>query len=229
MTSAAHPILTSSDEPNWRTPAWLREALDREFGIWLDAAADSGESSVQPNGLYLGPGSPSGCVDGLDNSLTWADWARAMGPAYWGEHLPGPAPVLFCNPPYSRKLKMPIEPWIKRMAIEGRSSTVIGVLPFAPQTQHWRRYVVGHEFRATEIRLFPFRVKFDPPPGYATKAQDGKTHGANVNTAIVIWKPTDEYPRALPWAPLQRYWVPRELPRAEWYHDAVDDVEEAVL
>lgn len=205
MTSAAHDIITLSDEPNWRTPDWLQRALRREFDIGLDAAADA-TAPVAP--LWLGPDSPFG----IENALDMPSW----------ESLITPQQAVFCNPPYSRKLNMPIEPWVERLAQTGRAVTAIGILPYAPQTKHWRQFVVGFEHRATEIRLFPFRVKFDAPPGYVNKAKDGKTHGANVNTAVVIWRPSGEYPLALPWAPLQRYWVPAEHPIGKRYHTATE-------
>lgn len=208
MTSAAHPVLTSSDEPNWRTPSFLRAAICREFRVELDAAADL-QSTLAA--FWLGPESPYG----IENGLLLDDWGCLVHEGC----------AVFCNPPYSRKLGLAIEPWVERLAITGRTRTAIGVLPFAPQTRHWRRYVTGHEFRATEVRLFPFRLKFEPPPWYENKAKDGKAHGANVNTAVVIWSPSEEYPRALPWAPLQRYWVPKEHPRARLYHSvaAIED------
>lgn len=202
MSTRTHAVLTSSAEPNWRTPEWLRAALRREFDIALDAAADMG-SSVAP--LWLGPGSPYGIEDALA--------PLGMG---WGA-LVLPVQAVFCNPPYSRVAKQPITPWVAALAKTGADAIAIGVLPYASQTQHWRRYVVGGEYRATEIRLFPFRVAFDPPPGYSAAAKNGKTHGANVNTAVVIWRPTADYPRTQPWAPLQRYWVPAEYPDAEKY------------
>lgn len=53
--------------------------------------------------------------------------------------------------------------------------------------------------RATEVRLFPYRLKFEAPEGH-----EGSTSGANVNTAIVIWKPTKGFVE--PWSPAFRYW-----------------------
>lgn len=209
MTSRAHAVLTSSDEPNWRTPGWLRAALCREFDLQLDVAADP-ESALVP--LFLGLGSPYG----IEDALTLDDWSDVLTDRQ----------AAFCNPPYSRRESMPIEPWIQRMAATGRTRTMIGVIPHSPQTGWWRRYLVGFEDRATEIRRFPFRVKFDPPSGYVVKAKDGKIHGANVNTVIAIWRPTHEYPRALPWAPFERYWVPAEFAAHGKYHDVELPLEE---
>lgn len=207
MSEQTHKILTTSEEPNWRTPSWLQEALKREFDIRLDAAATASDTIA---GDWFGPGS------GMDDALAIEAWGAFVAPRE----------AIFCNPPYSRKLKMPITPWIARMAEEGQHRTVIGLIPYAPQTRAWRRYVVGFEHRATEIRKFPFRLKFEPPEGYVSKAKDGKTHGANVNTAVVIWKPTGEYPKALPWGPFERYWVPAEVPKGQKYHEAAETDDE---
>lgn len=225
MTSAAHAVLTSSAEPNWRTPGWLRAALVREFDFCLDAAADSATVSLAPH--WLGPHSPLGLDDGL--SVAWADVAPLL------QGVGGRSGAVFCNPPYSRKLHrqgvpgMTIPPWVKAMAEAGQRTTVVGVIPYSPQTRHWLRYVMGYDYRATEIRLFPFRVKFDPPEGYVSGSQDGKISGANVNTAVVIWKPAHEFPRQLPWAPLVRYWVPQELQSGARYHTVVERAEDESL
>ena len=57
------------------------------------------------------------------------------------------------------------------------------LFPFSPQTRWWRKYVVGDMYRATEIRRFPFRLKFEPPPDY-----EGDAPGANINTVVAIYK-----------------------------------------
>lgn len=211
MASHNHDVITSSENPNWRTPRWLVAALDREFGIVLDAAA-SMVDRVIPDGHFLGPGSEL-----LDNALAGVPWWDIVKSVYLG-CVPLPNRAIFCNPPYSRKQKMPIEPWVKMMAETGRDGTVIGVLPYSPQTEWWRLYVEGHSdpdsgqpystLKATEIRKFPFRLKFEPPPDYK-----GDASGANVNTAVVIWKPGIDYIE--PWAPFQRYWIPAEYHAAK--------------
>lgn len=209
MSEETHRILTSSVEPNWRTSGWLKQALNREFKLGLDIAADSDTSTIVPD-RWLGPNSPYG----VEDALVFNSWEEFLQDDEAGVG----------NPPYRRGNQkkgitaIPIEPWIATMARTGQHRTMIGILPYAPQTKHWRQYIVGHEFRATEIRKFPFRVRFDPPPDYVSKAEDGKTHGANVNTVVVIWRPTNEYPKALPWAPFERYWVPVEHPQASRYH-----------
>jgi hypothetical protein len=217
MASHNHDIITSSENPNWRTERWLVQALDREFGIILDAAADL-TNRVIADGRFLGAGS-----DLLENALCGVPWWDVVRSVYVG-HEGGAGPVtggapwwaraIFCNPPYSRKQNLPIEPWVKQMATEGLEGTVIGVLPYSPQTAWWRTYVQGQQgeedgqpyshLKATEVRKFPFRLKFDPPADYT-----GKASGANVNTAIVIWRAQNGFVE--PWIPYERYWVPAEF------------------
>lgn len=223
MASHNHHAVTSSINPNWRTPRWLVSALDREFGIILDAAADR-TSRIIPDGHFLGPGS-----DLLDDALCGVPWWDVVKSVWVGQPHYGAAlqsRAIFCNPPYSQKENRPIEPWLKAMADAGQDGTVIGVVPYSQQTEWWRVYVEGHDgddgqphshLKATEVRKFPFRIKFDPPPDYVaprkTKADgtdvDGKASGANVNTAIVIWRADNGFVE--PWTPYARYWVPPEF------------------
>lgn len=106
--------------------------------------------------------------------------------------------VAFMNPPYSRELKMPIEPWIEtayRWSLKGM--TVVGILPAAVQTRWWQQYAR----KADSVWFIPHRVSFVPPPGKTGT-------GANVNTAVVIWRPA---PRFLGHAePAYRYWTYRK-------------------
>lgn len=210
-----HRILTSSESPDWQTPDWLYNALDQEFQFVLDAAAN-GENHKAPH--WLGPDSPI-CEDGL--VLPWQDavvhllnlQATALSSLAVLQRV-----AVFVNHPYSRKLGMAHEPWLRQMALAGEHMTVVGVVPYSPQTKWWRKYVVGVDYRATEIRLFPYRIAFDPPPGY-----DGDAPGANVNTAIVVWKPSELF--VDPWVPQLRYWNPRPDLRFTGGPSVVDDGE----
>lgn len=196
MASKNHNAITSSINPLWRTPRWLVAALDREFRILLDCAASEEDRTTT---YFLGPGSSI-----LDDALCGVSWWDAAASVYTDPVERG---ALFVNPPYSQDLHLPIAPWIRQAAIEGQCGTVIGIVPLSPQTEWWRTYVESTgAYRATEVRKFPFRLKFEPPADYV-----GKAPGANVNTAVVIWKPTAEYQTG-PWAPLCRYWVPDEYP-----------------
>lgn len=200
----ASSVLSSSKNPNWRTPRWLYNALHIEFGFALDAAADAESHLAQ---FWLGPGGE------LDDALCGVDWGFIL------RSLPrGAGHAIFVNPPYSVKLMndrtqpddvrraMNIAKWAEVCAQTslGGGYTVVGLFPYATQTRWWREYIEGTIMCATEIRKFPFRLKFDPPPDY-----DGKATGSNVNSAIVIWKPGIYFPK--PWAPFLRYYDPRPL------------------
>ena len=139
-----------------------------------------------------------------EDGLT-ADWSTVVG-------------ACFMNPPYCRAdstVDPPIDgialtPWIEKAWAESiKGATVVGVLPFSPQTMWFRAYVYGHEPRvggvlvegfhaAMEVRQLPYRVCFvDPDTGEAG-------NNANSNTCIVIWKPNPGYVGT--WQPVVRYW-----------------------
>jgi hypothetical protein len=135
--------------------------------------------------------------------------------------------AIFLNPPYSRKLSMPIGPWIEKCWQEAQKGlTIVGVIPYSPQTEWWREWVEGHElgpanpvytcrfFAARETRKIPHRVTF--------LRQDGSVEGnAGGNTAIVVWKPANGIQGPwVPWAPYFDYLdlgleEPREDPAGE--------------
>lgn len=187
-------VLASSDNPFWRTPAKLVELLFNEFPIAVDLAA-SAEDTIC--GEWLGPGSTLAA-----DALQGDDWSGFIPEYGFG----------FLNPPYSRKLKQPIEPWIRRCAATAAAGRgVIAVLPAAIQTQWWQEYVWegrvevddARFLAADEIRFFPHRVSFDPPASDPEK----ESGNANVNTAVVIWRP--QRPFVGPWTPHIRYWTYR--------------------
>lgn len=215
----ASSVLSSSKNPNWRTPKWLFKALDDEFCFLLDAAADR-DCSLASN--FLGPGSSF-----LEDALCGVSWSSVFDEIQSSEAIW--ARAIFVNPPYSVKLMhdktqpddvrraMNIANWAKvceETAAEG--ITVVGLFPYATQTKWWREYIENEKGGATEIRRFPFRLKFDPPPDY-----DGKATGSNVNSAIVIWKPTQLFRG--PWAPFTRYYDPRPLSVKRTAKDEDDD------
>lgn len=190
MSKETHKILTSSENPNWISPHMLMNRLREEFFLCLDAAAtDQDRQALQ----WLGPGSPLG-EDALQ--VNWQ--VASLGVEFRESNRPK---AIWINPPYDKK--HPIGPWLFKMALEGCSGPlpVIGCIPYSPQTKAWRTFVMGQnsELKATEVRLFPYRLKFEAPEGH-----EGSVSGANVNTAIVIWKSTKGFVE--PWSPAFRYW-----------------------
>jgi hypothetical protein len=205
--------ITQSDSPNWRTPQWLRLAVQAECPLVLDVAADDTPGcAVAPR--WLGPGSGI-----LEDALCGVPWARVaisiVEEAAQAIDVqvanPALAAAIWCNPPYcngNKKLgkpAFPIEPWVEAGAIAGRTIPTVMLLPHAHQTQWWRRLVEAPDptLRAAEVRPFPFRIAFDPPPDY-----EGTPTGSNVNHALVIWHPKTRHFQE-PWTPHRVQYDPR--------------------
>lgn len=188
-------VMHSSKRSNWRTPRDLYNALDNQFQFQLDVAADDDNALCDE---YL-----TEVEDGL-----LSDWSNVVG-------------ACFMNPPYSRGDSKadppipaePITPWIAKAWTESlNGATVVGVLPFSPQTEWFRAYVYGHSsdpklykplgawcgHAAMEVRVLPYRVTFIDPDTRETAAN------APGNTCIVIWQPNPGY--VGPWQPTVRYW-----------------------
>lgn len=191
-----HDVQTSSENPNWRTPLWLWDALRQEFCFCIDCASDE-ETAQRLTIDYLGPGST--LLEDALCGVPWVDVAQAL--------IEGVVELnrvaLFLNPPYSNKLKMPIEPWVEQAAKTGESITTVAILPYATQTKWWAEFVYGPLYRAVQIRRFHHRISFDPP----LDSNKPKLN-ANVNTAIVIWSPLGQQ-IAEPWVPHEFYWNAR--------------------
>ena len=221
MDSHDKHIIHSSQESAYRTPGDCYQALDREFHFVLDAAADA-DNHLAPN--WMGPDST---VD-APNALL-ADWTAIVeGFAYYGQK------AIFINPPFSKTLlnayntgrtkvagqwveheKNPekakaydIANWAEKCWEESRKgATIVGIFPFTPQTDWYRRYVFGHGLdsyvdpppfhAAIQERRLPHRISFLQPDGTPTG-------NAGVNSAILVWKPNPGI--VGPWQPHQFYW-----------------------
>lgn len=122
-------------------------------------------------------------------------------------------PIL--NHPIDRELAKAydIANWAKKCWEESKlGSTIVGIFPFAPQTDWYRQYVYGHQqgeivdgkypitwngHAAREERRLPHRISFLQPDGTPTG-------NAGVNSAIIVWKPSLGI--VGPWQPHQFYW-----------------------
>lgn len=130
----------------WQTPPEIFDPLHEEFGFDLDAAGDA-EMHRVPN--YL---------------------TDALGPDPW------PGKVIWCNPPYGRKL----EPFVRRCAAESlKGKTVVALIPFRCRAAWWHDAVIGH---ADEVRCVRKRIKFMRPDGTR-----GKFTGS-CDSCIVVWR-----------------------------------------
>lgn len=210
MTTPA--VLHSSVESDWRTPRACFDALDREWKFRWDLAADRQSCLVRlDDELYFyGPESTRGPENALAD-----DWPRQ---------------VCFLNPPYSRmvaaelkKLGDPrhesyrIEHWARKCWDESqRGATIVGLFPFAPQTEWYRQYVYGHRVptptnimgepladqvwtghAATQERRLPHRISYLRPDG-------SPAANAGVNTVVIVWQPNPGF--VGPWQPWSTYW-----------------------
>lgn len=210
-------IIHSSEDPNWRTPGDCFGALDQEFQFSVDGAADRASKLAE---YWLGPGSLYG-EDALTVDLL--DGRRYFDPQHYR---------IFLNPPFSRTLASAYRTGrIKRAGVwvdhpidlakaasydiaewaawgwkwSRQGFTIVGLLPFAPQTDWYRQYVYGHSdhalgwngHAAREERRLSHRISF-------LRADGTKAANAGVNTAIVVWKPSAGI--VGPWTPHQFYW-----------------------
>lgn len=205
-------VMHSSLDPGWRTPPECFAALDKEFSFGIDAAANE-DDHLCP--CWWGPDSPASHPDALDMDESWHEAA---------EHWP-----IFLNPPYSKTLAAEyrkqgheekakayeIESWAQACYMEAlKGATIVGLFPFSPQTEWYRRFVMGFGFddprnphtsplstwsgfAATEERRLPHRISFLRPDG--TEADN-----AGVNSVVIVWRPAVGI--VGPWTPLTRYW-----------------------
>lgn len=194
MKAHDRQVIHSSVCPNWRTPEALYRALEHEFVIEFDLAAD--KESSKCGSLFFGPGSTYG-EDALAQS--WMD----------------AAPFSFLNPPWSKEAKLPIEPWVEKCVQESQQGwSGVSILPASIQTKWWQ-LVRKHAF---EIRIIPHRVSFclsveDLEAWQQRRIAEGKKpispSNAGGNTAAVVWKPLTGY--VGPWEASVRYWTYRPL------------------
>lgn len=216
-------LIHSSADCHWRTGPDLYGALDRIFHFDIDLAATAENCLVQKkeinhdlNGydlldVYLGPDHPA---TALRDALTVA----------W--HTVGK--VGFLNPPFSLTLYsqyleqgipreelgwLRIENWAWKAYQESlKGFTTIGVFPYAPQTEWFRQYVMGHALKeakanggpvgwsghaALDCWRIPHRVSF-------LRADGKEASNAGVNTCIIQWSPNPGF--VGPWSPSMRYW-----------------------
>lgn len=225
-------IIHSSNESDYRTPPNCFGRLNDEFRFNLDAAADRESRLTQ---TWLGPGQfgPVDLIDGL--TTPWTEYVKdALGQT-----------IVFLNPPFSKTLvnayntgrikidgqwiaheKDPIKAgwydvanWARKCWEESqKGATTVGIFPFAPQTDWYRRYVYGHEqgsrpdasspcpigwgwHAAMQERRLPHRISFLQPDGTPTG-------NAGVNSVILVWEPN--YGIVGPWQPHQLYWSYRD-------------------
>lgn len=218
-------IMHSSREAAWRTPTSLFAKLDQEFHFLLDAAASKENKFC---GNYFGPDH----FDPKQRNALQVDWAAYVENSWQVQNVLTKVGV-FVNPPYSKELSgaytsgkikvggveqehpkdlalaagFRVGSWCKKAWEESQKGlTVVGVIPYSPQTDWWRKWVEGMEpeggllanfHAAREVRKIPHRVSFLRPDG----TEEGNAGG---NTAIVVWK--GRHGLCAPWVPFSAYW-----------------------
>jgi phage N-6-adenine-methyltransferase len=149
-------LMFSTGKDDWATPPELFEALDREFGFALDAAANSTNHKCA---AWFGPDHPvEWCRDGLA-----ADWAWTGGP-------------IWINPPYSRGLQGRFieraAAFVSRRVFGVPDRMVVMLLPARTDTKAFHAHIWDaerHRPRAwvREIRFLKGRVRFVGAPASA--------------------------------------------------------------
>lgn len=123
-------------DEDFRTPAWLYRALDREFSFALDAACTL-DNCLASHGLSLEDGHDALRID-------WDAWLVGCG---------RDRGVVWCNPPFSA-----IPDWVAKVREEARRLIVVTLLPADTSTRWWSQ--VHHH--ATQVRLLEGRLTFGP-------------------------------------------------------------------
>jgi len=202
-------IIHGSGASGYRTPVEMASKLVSYFGCTVDLAAVKETSVVWES--YLGP---DRAEEALRDAMAYP-WHALQG------HTVG-----FLNPPYSldeiKELRdqaehrevpdlearinaLRVEKWAEKACNESMQGfTTIGVFPYAPQTEWFRLYVMGHGgesgwwgHAALDYWTIPYRVSFLKPDG-------SPTGNAGVNTCVIRWGPNPGF--VGPWVPGGRYW-----------------------
>jgi hypothetical protein len=154
MTAGRKPVSATKD---WATPPSIIDSVRKVFGggIALDPCSNE-HSLVQADREYLLPEH-----DGLVESWDF--------------------PTIYVNPPYGSDAERGtrISHWFARIAEAATAgSEVIALVPVAPNTRHWKRFV----FPAASAICFLYqpRVRF-----YIRGAEDPK--GAPMSCAVIYW------------------------------------------
>ena len=120
-------VLFSSKEEVWSTPKDFFDKLNEEFHFTLDPCAN--KDNAKCNEYFTEE------QDGLIQD--------------WGGH------VVFCNPPYGRK----IYNWIKKCSNESKkpNTTVVMLIPARTDTRYFHEFIYP---KAKDIRFIKGRLKF---------------------------------------------------------------------
>ena len=127
-------VLFSSKDEEWATPQAFFDALNKEFQFTLDPCALHHNAKCS---LYYTP-----IEDGLIQD--------------WGGN------IIFCNPPYGRK----IAAWVEKCYHEAKkeNTKVVLLIPARTDTAYFHNFIYK---KAKEIRFVKGRLKFGNAPNSA--------------------------------------------------------------
>lgn len=143
-------VMFSSESELWGTP-------DR---LWLPIQKKWGPFTLDP------------CADETNNKADCYFDQKANGlEQRWDGRV-------FVNPPFNRKKKMYVGPWVEKALDElDTCELIVMVLPTKTDVKWWQRLVM---LRAKEVYFVEGRVKF---------VQPGKDNSAPFPSAIVLFEP----------------------------------------
>ena len=222
---------TSSEDPNWRTPPEMVKVLGAVFPIEVDLAATLDAHVGTHLNLdihaYFGPDHPrSDWQDSL--RVPWHDFykvgflnapysiskIRELRKVQKEEEREFSWSSASRQAWEERRNALRIADWARKAYEESLLGfTTIGVFPYAPQTDWFRAYVMGHTTKrktiyTVEDRAVPFHAALDywriPHRVNFLRSDGSKAANANVNTCVVIWGPNPGF--VGPWVPSGRYW-----------------------
>lgn len=211
-------LIHSSSKSDYWTPRDLIEALRPHARFTIDLAATKDSSVCWLN--YLGPDHP----EPKYRDALQVDWAAIAREGPNGQSGPQ---VGWLNPPWSLKeietlreqsafrripdleqriAALRVEQWAEKCCNESlKGFTTWGLFPYAPQTQWFRTYVMGHGgesgwwgHAALDYWRIPHRVTFLDGEGTPMD------NTAGVNSCIIHWGPNPGF--VGPWVPSGRYW-----------------------
>jgi len=146
-------ILFSSSTAEYGTPSYLFKMLHSIYNFTLDPCSS--------NSNYK-----------CDKHYTVKENGLAQ---------PWDGEIVFMNPPFSRKEKMLIDPWVQvaAMAAEIHNATVIGLLPARTDTGWFQDFVFDF---ARELFFIRGRLKFE---------LEGAKYSATFPSVLAAWGSTD--------------------------------------
>jgi hypothetical protein len=125
----------------------------------------------------LGPFDLDPCADHENAKAPTYYTGNGCGLDWYGGRKPW---CVFVNPPFNRKKKMYVGPWVEKALTEldaGHCSRIVMVLPAKTDVKWWQQLVMT---RAKEVYFVEGRVKF---------VQQGKDNCAPFPSAIVLFEP----------------------------------------